>query len=314
MKIRVESPARLHLGIIDMRGSSGRKYGSFGLALDYPLTVVEVAQSGDLVVSGNEKDRAVKFAEMFFKAVKVEGGAEIKVLSTPPPHSGFGSGTQLALAIGTALSRLYDIDLDLLEIARIMGRGKVSGVGVYAFRYGGFILDGGHKNHDIPPLIFRHEIPEDWYVVVGVPEIERVWGDEEKKLMNLVSEKGLDTSERISKIVLMNLLPAIVERDFEEFISALERIDFEVGKSFSVAQSGVVRHELIQEGIELLRDLGAGGCGQSSWGPAFYGFVKGKSKAKKISNALGEFISEKAGGMSFYTDVRNRSAEVHVYE
>ena len=112
----------------------------------------------------------------------------------------------------------------------------------------------------------------------------------------------------------MNLLPAIVERNFEEFTSSLEQIDIEVGKSFSVAQSGVVRHELIQEGIELLKDLGAGGCGQSSWGPAFYGFIRGKNRAEKISKALGEFISEKAKGTSFYTTVKNKGAELCVYE
>ncbi len=311
MKVKVKAPSRLHLGIIDMRGSGGRRYGSFGLALNHPQTLVEVETSEDFDVSGEDIDRAKNFAERFIHSLGLEKKFSIKVISAPPPHSGLGSGTQLALSIGTAISRLNQLEIDTYRIARLMKRGAVSGVGIHAFKYGGFILDGGHgRGKDIPPLLFRYEIPENWYVVVGIPEMKRIWGHDEKKMMDTVSLKGIDTSERISKILLMNLLPAIVEKDFNEFVEALEKIDVEVGKSFSSVQSGIVRGRIIKDGIEYLKEMGAGGCGQSSWGPAFYGFVEGKRMAERLSRSLEKFIRERGKGISFFTNVRNRGAEI----
>lgn len=314
MKVKVEAPSRLHLGIIDMRGSGGRRYGSFGLALNHPQTLVEVESSENFDVSGEDAVRARKFAERFIHSLELEKKFSIRVISAPPPHSGLGSGTQLALSIGTAISRLSQLEIDTYRIAMIMKRGSVSGVGIHAFRYGGFILDGGHGGGNIPPLLFRYEIPENWYVVVGIPEMKRIWGRDEKKMMDMVSQKGMDTSERISKILLMNLLPAIVEEDFNEFVEALDKIDVEVGKSFSSVQSGTVRGRIIKDGIEYLKDMGAGGCGQSSWGPAFYGFVEGRVMAERLSGSLEKFIRERGEGISFYTNVRNRGAEVAFIE
>ena len=314
MKVRVEGPSRLHLGIVDMRGSSGRKYGSFGLALNYPATVIEAEFSDSFIVSGRDAHRVEEFAGRFISKLGLEDKFRIEIVSSPPSHSGLGSGTQLALSTGKAISILTNLNLSTYDIARIMGRGSVSGVGIYAFEHGGFILDGGHGKGDLPPLLVRYEIPENWYAVIGIPEMERVWGHDEKRLMNLVSQRGMDTSERISRILLMNLLPAIVEEDFSEFVNALDRIDVEVGKSFSVAQSGIVRERIIQDGIEFLREMGAGGCGQSSWGPAFYGFVEGLNKARKLARSLEKFISEVGEGISLYTNVRNAGAKVDVID
>ena len=43
-EISITSPARLHLGFMDLNGSLGRKFGSVGLAIDSIETSVTVSK------------------------------------------------------------------------------------------------------------------------------------------------------------------------------------------------------------------------------------------------------------------------------
>ena len=49
----------------------------------------------------------------------------------------------MALAVGTAISKLYQLPLGLREIAALTERGARSGIGIGAFAQGGLIVDGG---------------------------------------------------------------------------------------------------------------------------------------------------------------------------
>jgi len=40
MTLRISAPARLHLGLIDLRGDLGRRFGSLGVALAAPRLVL----------------------------------------------------------------------------------------------------------------------------------------------------------------------------------------------------------------------------------------------------------------------------------
>ena len=44
-KIQIISPARLHLGFMDLSGSLGRKFGSVGLAIDSIETSITVTKN-----------------------------------------------------------------------------------------------------------------------------------------------------------------------------------------------------------------------------------------------------------------------------
>ncbi len=115
----MKTPARLHFGIIDMRGDLGRIYGSVGVAIDRPNIILRARPSGELRVSGSRAERVRGYAEALLRDFSLEGGAEIKVLRDMPEHVGFGSGTQLALATGSALSKLFDLGLTVEELSLI---------------------------------------------------------------------------------------------------------------------------------------------------------------------------------------------------
>ena len=45
MKIYVRTPARLHLGLIDLGGELGRVFGGIGVAINFPNVILEAESS-----------------------------------------------------------------------------------------------------------------------------------------------------------------------------------------------------------------------------------------------------------------------------
>ena len=107
MKVYVKTPARLHLGLIDLNGDLGRVFGGLGVGIDRPNVVVKAERSENFSVAGEKIELAKTFARRFFGTYNIEAEASINVKQVIPEHEGLGSGTQLALAIATALARLF---------------------------------------------------------------------------------------------------------------------------------------------------------------------------------------------------------------
>jgi len=61
----VESAARLHFGILDLRGSSGRWFGGLGAAAPAPLLLVSAEPSETLCAEGEDAERAAAFAARY---------------------------------------------------------------------------------------------------------------------------------------------------------------------------------------------------------------------------------------------------------
>jgi beta-ribofuranosylaminobenzene 5'-phosphate synthase len=55
-RVIIESPSRLHLGLIDLNGALGRVDGGIGIALDHPRTVIEACRTGSLTVLGGDEE------------------------------------------------------------------------------------------------------------------------------------------------------------------------------------------------------------------------------------------------------------------
>lgn len=218
---------------------------------------------------------------------------EIRVLQYIKSHVGLGSTTQLTLGLGKALTNLFEKDFSSVELAEKVGRGRFSGVGTYAFERGGFIGEGGISGGRFPPLIFRHEFPEKWRFVVAIPDIER--GPEEEGEEEYF--EGLESRERIPEKVCFSLvtkmLPAILNENIESFGEALTEIDELVGKAFSPKQGGVFRGDAVSDVRNYLKEAGAYGVGQSSWGPAVYGLTEGSDQATELKAKVSDYLEDK---------------------
>ncbi len=314
MLLRLRTPSRIHITLIDLNGSIGRVDGGAGLALNEPYIELTARESEDVVIKGSAinldrfKTSADRMAEFCGK------GAEIKVLSDYESHVGLGSGTQISLAVGKAFNELYNLNLSTRQIAEIMGRGGTSGIGVAVFDHGGFVVDGGHSKKEkkdfLPssasrakpaPLIARHNFP-DWDVVVAVPNLKGFSGKKEVNLFQQYCPIPLDDVRELCHIILMKMLPSVVEADLDEFGEAVRRIQ-ELGfKRAEVEQYG----ELIRGSFNLAECVG-----MSSTGPAVYAVTDTNSKS--IAREIESYFADKGFECSVYiTKARNRGVEIEI--
>src|SRR3954470_16339387 len=91
----VEASARLHFGVLDLRGRLGRCFGGLGAAIPSPSLLLEAAPASGITARGPAAERAVEFAGRFLSHYQLEGGVRLTVHRTIPSHAGLGSGTQL---------------------------------------------------------------------------------------------------------------------------------------------------------------------------------------------------------------------------
>ena len=174
--IQITSPARLHLGFMDLNGSLGRKFGSVGLAIDSietSITVSKNSMQNDIEINEVNK-RAYAYAELMLKAYEVDESVKINVHKKIPEHAGLGSGTQLALTVGVAISKLFNLNLSLMDIGKVLDRGNRSGIGIGAFKNGGFLIDGGKgKSAELPPISVRKNFPVNWRIILLINRREK---------------------------------------------------------------------------------------------------------------------------------------------
>jgi len=299
-----------------MRGDLGRIHGSVGVAIQRPRLTVKAVESSETQVIGARSSRASDILSTLMGDHGITSGVQVEILEDIPEHTGFGSGTQLTIALGTILSKMFDLGLTPQSIAERMGRSRVSGVGAYAFLGGGFIVDGGHavdRRDSVPPLIFRRDVPDDWVFVVGVPRINRgVSGENEKDAFRRLGPPPAQTVAEVSRIVLIQMIPSIVEGDIERFGDAMTKLDSMFGDYWIKVQGGRYSHPRIEEGVNFLLENGALGAGQSSWGPAFYGLVDGEAQADQLARSLSRFLNTVGEGLAFTTKADNVGAQVRV--
>ena len=115
--VRVEAPARLHMGMLDASGQASRRFGGLGVAVRRPAVVLEASRSDALSVDGPDAERVLAVAERCREAFGDGAGAHVRVIEAIPPHVGLGSGTKLALAVTAALSALAGRSPDPREMA-----------------------------------------------------------------------------------------------------------------------------------------------------------------------------------------------------
>jgi len=316
--IQISTPARLHFGLIDMNGEIGRIDGGIGLALGSPRTIIEATKAEEIrVVCQDEPEIVDRIAEAMKEICKYFGlgGAYINVRERPLPHVGLGSATQTLVGAAHAVCMLYGIKKTSSEIAKIVGRGGTSGIGVAAIESGGFILDGGHhfrregkgkheytpssatKGADPPQVLVHHNFP-DWDILITVPMGEGASGLREVTLFKVVCPVPLEEVRKMCHIIVMQMLPAILEKDLETFGRAM--VDFQ-RLGFKVFEFRA-QTRLLMECLEFLENNGGVGVGMSSWGPALFAFGEDLSELYKKTRA---WLDAHGGGEAILTKANN---------
>jgi beta-RFAP synthase len=316
VKVQVKTPARLHLGLIDMNGDLGRMFGGLGVGIDRPNFIVEAQNAGDFTVMGQETELAEILAKRFLTAYQVKPKVCINVIEAIPSHIGLGSGTQFSLAIASVLARLFDVKASVPELAVAMGRARRTAVGTSIFESGGFVVDGGKnlKTTKCPPLIYHQPFPGEWRFVVAVPNLkEGLSNSEENHAFERLTKMSAEDAGQICRLIMLKILPALAEKDIESFGNALTKIQVITGNHFAQAQGGTYSSPAAAECIEFMKTAGTYGVGQSSWGPALYGVVK-QDEAKQVLSKVKGFLRKGVGGQAFTAKGNNKGATIRVIE
>ena len=312
--IRISAPAHLHTGNPDLSGDMGRLYGTIGFAIETPRLEIVVREAEK--DTSNDED-ALRFLKRFRESYDFPP-VEVTIKSYIPKWVGIGFHTTLALSLGKAVSELYNLNLSLDEIALAMRRGLITALGFYAVKVGGFIYEGGFpvdkREKVVPPLIFRGEMPEDWLFVVAIPETPRKTLAEVRKredeILGNLRRMPPELADRLSRIVLMKILPAFVERDIKTFGEGLYQFNHLLGEFWSDYQENVYCCDVVNEGIKLMLDKAYCAC-QTSWGPTFYGLIEGEAQAEELRAMVESFLRENGdGGEVFITRTDNRGMVV----
>lgn len=291
-KVYVKAPARLHLGMFDLSGTLGRRFGGLGAAITTPAVILEASRSETLTASGPAAERVLEFAHHYLNGTGLKGGAHFETTQTIPGHVGLGSGTKLGLAVAQALAALYDQSDEPYILAQAVGRGARSAVGLWTFTQGGFVVEGGqHPDSHLPaPLLLRYPMPANWFCVLAVPtQAPGLSGQAEASAFAQLAVTA-EQAARITHVVLMSLLPALVEAQLAEFGAALTQVQRLVGDCFSPIQGGQFGNPRSGELIEAFLRWGAAGAGQSSWGPAVYGLVGDEGHGRQLVSQAKELL------------------------
>lgn len=313
--VSIMTTARLHMGFLDMNGGFGRHFGSLGLSLEEPATVLAAKRSDDFSAAGPGAARALAYARKFAEKAGIDGGAQFKLEQVIPEHAGLGSGTQMALAVGVALARLYGLSMSLQEIAAVSDRGRRSGIGIGAFSQGGLLLDGGRgASTVVPPIIARLDFPEEWRILLIFDQAgQGVHGSHEIEAFRTLPVFPSDISSELCRRVLMQALPAVVEHDLVMFGEAIHEIQACVGDHFAAAQGGGrYTSQAVSAVLEWMRGRGVGCAGQSSWGPTGFAILGSEAEAKAMQERLATEYAHQAGLSFRVCKARNRGSDVRL--
>lgn len=286
---RVVAPSRLHFGLLRAarpRADGGTRFGGCGLMIDSPGVAVAAEPADAWHATGPNRDRALDFALRV-----TDTPHRIAVERCPSEHIGLGVGTSLGLAVAKAIHPEWPT----AELARMLGRGQRSGVGLHGFESGGFIIDGGKDcETGLPRLTKRIAFPAEWRVVIIIPDQPANWfGPAEHAAFARIRERPHTevTAERMEALLTHDLGPALEAEDCPRFTAALGEYNRLAGEPFADEQGGMYAGRMVSALIATLAGLGFPGVGQSSWGPTVFAISpdpdRGAHLAETIRNRFG---------------------------
>ena len=323
--VEVRTPARLHLGMMSFGVREARAFGGVGVMIDRPGVQVRLRKAERFEARGVHGERALRFAQACSQAWGLAGvGCAAEVLSAPRSHVGLGSGTQLGLAVAAGMRHLFRTPAgddepgaahpaqerpqssdhewlfdtsDALALARLVGRGRRSCVGVYGFSRGGLIVEAGRlvgtpqadddARREFSPMVARVRLPSAWRCVVLVGRDDTgLHGDAEKAAFARLPPVPVEVTAELARIALLDLLPAAVEAKFAAFAEAIRRYGQLAGRPFEAESRGLPHAGATERLLELLAELGFPGSAQSSWGPTVMACCETLDAAGQLVDAL----------------------------
>ncbi|MFF8999725.1 beta-ribofuranosylaminobenzene 5'-phosphate synthase family protein [Streptomyces achromogenes] len=307
--VRVRTGCRVSFTLIDLNGETGRRNGMASMALRSPGLEAVVLPHHENTVEADENGSAHREAvgALLDRLRQAWGGPPAKVVIRKglPPHTGFGSGTTTAVAVGRAYAQFAGIPAGTAEIARTAGRAGTSGASPNLIERGGFLVDGGHLNPDDfaedpkrylvptrfagggkrPPVLISAPFPT-WPVLVIIPDGHQMHGETERRFFARTLPIPAEEARRTAHAVLMNLATSVLEADYPGFCRAVNFLTYEshFKRKQIDMQSSQVKYLL----EEARRGQEIDAVAMSSEGPMCYAFTRRPAAAVRWLSELRE--------------------------
>jgi beta-ribofuranosylaminobenzene 5'-phosphate synthase len=293
--ICIQTPSRLHFGLFRVSASADRgeqprrRFGGIGLMVAAPGVRLAAQPAERWSAEGPLAARTLAFARAFLVSYPPETFAPLRFVieQAPPEHAGLGTGTQLGMAVARALVAAAGwTECNIADLARRLGRGTRSAIGIRGFEHGGFLVDAGKTAHEkVAPLAARFLFPEEWRLVLvtSLRQTGLHGAAERRAFQNLEGlGPGAEQTEMLYRLVLLDLLPSLAERDLASFGEALYEFNARVGETFASVQGGTYSSPQVSELVAFLRGRGIRGVGQSSWGPTVFAVLENEREANDL--------------------------------
>jgi beta-RFAP synthase len=304
--MEVNTGSRLHFGLLHVPGTNTaarpeiaatiRSFGGAGLMIQEPALQLSAEPASRWRAEGPGSDDILGFVQKCVKAANNEALTPLAFHChrLPPRHGGFGSGTQLGLAVASLIVRAQgNSDVPVESLASPVERGKRSWIGIHGFARGGFLVEAGKATlAGRSPLIVREPFPEHWPIVVTRPTHQLpIHGSEELQMFKELhrEESALRIAEELSRLLLLGVLPALLEKDYQRFAESLFDFNRKAGERFAKVQGGLYASPRIAEFVEVLRQEQCPASGQSSWGPAVYAICRDEAHARRVVDRISRF-------------------------
>lgn len=300
---RIQGGSRLHFGLFSTRVEQGpggeRVYGGLGMMIDSPCWEISAQRAPGWSIEGQGSDRFSGLLKRLGAENSELAPVAFQISKGLPEHLGLGSGTQMALGLSQLACSLSGKQLDIAALCRLSGRGLRSAIGSHGFVQGGFLVDAGHlvnENTDSPSveplgqLLSRMAFPSEWSIVLcRRATTAGLSGNKEKKVFEALSKPNPSNLEalrrdRLCKLALLGVIPALLSLDWENFGEALGDFNRLAGEPFALWQGG--DHREGSEGwFDFCRENGIKGVGQSSWGPTLFALCQNQDQANFLIQA-----------------------------
>lgn len=302
-EVSVTSPARLHLGFIDLHGGLGRRFGSVGLAIGGLDARVRIVAGNDFesqaFAAGIQGPRVEALLSALSRHFGPHAPVHLTLEAPAPAHAGLGSGTQTALTVAKAWTLFHGVEASARALAPIVGRGQRSGIGIAVFEQGGVVIDGGRVTGSVrpAPVLARYAFPDDWRIVLIFDEADHgLHGPEEIAAFARLPPMQEAVAATLARWCLLGLMPALAEEDFAAFSIAIDEIQSRVGDYFAPCQGGDrYASPRVAAALDSVRARFAlRGVGQTSWGPTGFVFAPDQDTAEAVTahvNASAEAAS-----------------------
>lgn len=299
-KLSIKVPSRLHLSLFAMDSPLYRLNGGMGFAItghDLSLHVIQAKEFSihdrrKIKLSKSQTQKLISILSNVKNLLATTKYISIEIMKGSPSHTGFGTGTALAMAIVEAYLILTEVSYEHSDVVRLSERGGTSGVGINTYFEGGFVFDLGHKyqpgqvhlptsshidKKGLPLKLLRVDMP-DWGFGVFTPSgVSTFSGQSELDFFSRTCPISHEEASSALYHGTFGILAAILEADKSSFCRGLNAIQKTKWKQSEI----FLYDKKIEEIITTIMPK-SNAVGMSSMGPTLFIIADNINEIKKL--------------------------------